>query len=160
MSFSINQERRRKSYKLQFNSELNAHSLNPYEGQSSKPSPPLMLLTVGLLLSLSLQSRCKIRWLAHLTHHTRTQHLSYRHCSCRCNSAILSQSYHLRSTLNAIHPGYLYNHYYIQVCIQMLHSHQAPPHLRISHSLVYTQDLRCSTVIKPYFKYYASRDSR
>ena len=64
---------------LKFHSEPAAHSFNPCEGQSSKPPPPLVILIVGyLLLPLSLQSRFKIRWLARQTHHTLTQHLSYR----------------------------------------------------------------------------------
>ena len=74
--FSIIQERRRKACNLHFSSEPFALRLNSYEGQSSKPPPPLMLPTVGKLLPLPLQSRCKIRWLNHPMYYTLTQHLS------------------------------------------------------------------------------------
>ena len=127
MSFSINQERRRKAYNLQFISEFTAYSLNPYESQPSKPPPPLIQL-VSYSYCLCNQVVKDVGLLTQLLH----TH-SARYSSCRCNSTTPYKSYYLRFTLNAIPLGYYTTTlvYYIQV---------------------YNQDLTCFTAIKPYME--------
>ena len=79
-----------------------------------------------------------------------TQHLSYGHSSYRCNlitpyRILLFQIYFEYHTFRIFAQTSLYT---ISKWTFRLYSGQAPPHLRISHSQVYTQDLRCFTATK------------